>query len=294
VSRIRTVASTEVLLIIGLTVFVLGAQLVERALGIDEPITVGKPVAVLMAAVPAALWLVYFYVQDRLEPEPKHFVFGAYVLGAFVAAPLSEFAIELAVGGAGDGAALRPFSTARVVELLLVVGIAQELGKYMVVRYGVYLSAEFDEPMDGIIYMTAAGIGFATHENYQYLQGLDGTVFIGTGAANAVVTTLAHACFAGVQGYAMGVAKFSPGSALRRSLVLLGGLMVAALLNGQFTVLEDLVKTTGLQVRPWRGVVYAAGFAAAVLFATSVLMRRHLATSPHHPDGAGDSQGEGS
>ena len=51
--------------------------------------------------------------------------------------------------------------------------------------------------------------------------------------------------------------------------------------------LDGVVKTTGLEVQPWRGVAYAAGFAAAVFLITSLLMRRHLAASPHAgPEGA--------
>jgi RsiW-degrading membrane proteinase PrsW (M82 family) len=277
---VRTVATTEILLVIGLVLFVAAAHLVERALGLDGPISVGKPMAVVMAAIPGLLWLVYFYLQDRHEPEPKHYVFGVYLAGAFVAAPVAHFLVEV-VEPAGAGPTLSTWSMENVVRSFLVVGLAQELSKYLVVRYSVYLSAEFDEPMDGIVYMTAAGIGFATHECYRYLQGLDGSVYLGAGAANAVVITLAHACFAGVLGFALGRAKFDPRDASRRGLVLLAGLLVAAALNGQFAVLEGVVESSGLRVQPWRGVAYAAGFAAAVFFATSLLMRRHIDASPH-------------
>src|SRR5690606_12710960 len=115
----------------------------------------------------------YFYAQDRHEPEPKHYVAGIYLLGAFVAAPLAGFLVDLAAPASRPGVvALAPLAAGPVVWALLVVAVAQELSKYLVVRYTVYLTAEFDEPMDGIVYMTAAGIGFATYENYQYLQGL--------------------------------------------------------------------------------------------------------------------------
>jgi RsiW-degrading membrane proteinase PrsW (M82 family) len=280
-SRVRTLAATEILLVVGLVLFVGAAHLTERILGFDGPIEVSPPVAILMAVVPALLWMAYFYLQDRHEPEPKHFVLGVFLLGAFIAAPMSEFFIALAESPHPGSLDLDAFSPSRIVRAALVVGVAQELCKYLVVRYSIYLSPEFDEPMDGIIYMTAAGIGFATYENYRVVQGLEGTVFMATGAANAVVITLAHACFAGVLGYAMGRAKFSPAPPHRRGLVLLVGLVVAALLNGQFSLLESVVKTTGLHVQPWRGVAYAAGFAAIVFFVTSILMRRHLATSPH-------------
>lgn len=265
---------------VGLVSFVAAAYAAERILGIDGPVAVSKPIAIVMAAIPGLLWLVYFYLQDRHEPEPKHYVFALYLAGAFFAAPVAGFFVDLAAPDASTST-LPPWSAANVVWSIAVVGLAQEALKYGVVRYSIYRSAEFDEPMDGIIYMTACGIGFATYVNYKYLQGLDGSVYLSAGAANAVVVTLAHACFAGVLGYALGRAKFSPADPTRRGLVLLAGLVVAAVLNGQFRLLETAVKPAGLQVQPWRAVAYAAGFAAAVFFVTSVLMRRHLASSPH-------------
>jgi RsiW-degrading membrane proteinase PrsW (M82 family) len=287
-SRVRTVAATEILLVVGLVLFVVAAHVVERVLGIDGPVSVNKPMAIVMAAVPGLLWLVYFYLQDRHEPEPKHFVFGVYLAGAFVAAPMAYFLVDLARPAAGPGASIATLSGDNLVWAFLIVALAQETSKYVVVRYSVYLSPEFDEPMDGIVYMTAAGIGFATYQNYHYLQGLDGSVFLSAGAANTVVVTLAHACFAGVLGYALGRAKFSTVDPVRRSLILLAGLLVAVALNGQFGLLEGIVKSTGLEVQPWRGVAYAAGFAAAVFFVTSLLMRQHLSASPH-ADASGEA-----
>lgn len=275
-SRVKTVVTTELLLVVGLLLFVGGATFAETLFDLKGPIRLSRLVSLLVSAIPAMLWLAYFYLQDRHEPEPKHYVLGVYLLGGFVAVPLSQFLLSMTASGD------RPFLTLgmdRLVYTFLGVALAQELSKYLVVRYTIYLSAEFDEPMDGIIYMTAAGIGFATADNYRYLQGLDGTVFLATGAANTVVTTLAHACFAGVQGYALGRAKFHMMSPLGRNLTLLLGLCAATLLNGLFTLLESIVKVSGLKVEPWRGLAWAAGFAALVFFLTSLLMRRQLASS---------------
>jgi protease PrsW len=274
VSRARTLVGTEVVLVAGLLAFVGAAWIIQNLAGVAEPVRLGAPVALLFAAVPAMLWLVYFYVQDRREPEPKHYVLGLCLLGAFCAGPISEFLLgelfpssEPFRGGWPDAE--------HIVRAVVGVGLAQELAKYLVVRYTVYLSSEFDEPMDAIIYMTAAGIGFAAAENARYLGGLSG-VYLSVGAANAVVTTMAHASFAGVLGFALGRARFAARGALERHLTLLVGLAVAAALNGVFGLLEALVRTVGtdLDPQPWRGLAFAASFAAVVFAATSVLMRR--------------------
>jgi RsiW-degrading membrane proteinase PrsW (M82 family) len=135
--------------------------------------------------------------------------------------------------------------------------------------------------MDGIIYMTAAGIGFATYENFHFLQGHRGEVFLSTGIAAVVVNTLAHACFAGVVGYALGRAKFAAISATRRGVTLLTGLLVATALNGLFVLIEDMVVVAGMEVTPWRAVAFAFGFAAIVFLVLGALMQRLLAISPH-------------
>jgi hypothetical protein len=105
-------------------------------------------------------------------------------------------------------------------------------------------------------------------------------VLLASGATQVVITTLAHACFAGVQGYALGRAKFYKSMAPRaRNLLLLTALLAAATLNGLFTLLGRVVRRTDLEVHPWRGLAWAAGFAALVFFAVSLLMRRHLEAS---------------
>ena len=114
--------------------------------------------------------------------------------------------------------------------------------KYAVVRYTIYMSREFDEPMDGIVYMMACGTGFAVWVNYHRALG-PGPLGLSSRrrAAQAVVTTLAHASFAGALGYVMGRAKFSRRSAPVRGILLMLGLLGAAVLNGQFTVVENWV-----------------------------------------------------
>jgi protease PrsW len=271
-SRARTLAATELLLIAGLLAFVGAAWAAERILGLTAPVHLSPLLSLALAAVPAALWLGYFYLQDRSEPEPKHYVAGVYLLGAFVAPPVASFLSRTLFPVAA--ASTTRINGANLIAAILSAGLAQELAKYLVVRYSIYLSAEFDEPMDGIIYMTAAGIGFATAENVHYLEGVDGTVFLATGAMNTVVTTLAHGCFAGVLGYVLGRARFSGVGPIWRNLFLLGGLLLAAGLNGTFSLLQRAVRVSGLQVHPWRGVAFAAGFAVLVFGAVWLLMGR--------------------
>jgi RsiW-degrading membrane proteinase PrsW (M82 family) len=285
--RARALVGTKFLLIAGLVGFVLIAWLVELVAGIHTAVNLGPMLAGIMAGIPAVFWLGFFYLMDRHEPEPKQLVAGVCVLGALIAAPLADFVqsqavppVALAVQG------LSPFSLDRVLHAVLVVGLSQEMCKYAVVRYTIYMSREFDEPMDGIVYMMACGTGFAVWVNYHRLSGQNHEVYLSIGAAQAVVTTLAHASFAGLLGYVLGRAKFSRRSAPGRGVLMMLGLLGAAALNGQFTIVENWVLSSGLAQHPWYGVGYAAISAAAIFGVIWLVSQRLLAQSPFRRDGA--------
>ena len=273
------------MLVAGLVGFVVIAWLVELVAGIEHPINLGPLLAALMAAIPAVLWLGFFYLMDRHEPEPKQLVAGVCVLGALVAAPLADFVQFQAVPTVAlEQNGLWALSFDRVLYAVLVVGLTQEMCKYAAVRYTIYMSREFDEPMDGIVYMMACGTGFAVWVNYHRLSGQDHHVYLSTGCAQAVVTTLAHASFAGVLGYVMGRVKFSRRSAPVRGLLLMAGLLGAASLNGLFQVTENLVLQRGMAHHPWRGVGYAALCATAVFSVIWFAAQRLLRDSPFRPE----------
>jgi len=279
--RARTLVGTKFMLIAGLLGFVVFAWLVELVAGLHDPGHLGPLLAAIMAGIPAVFWLGFFYLMDRHEPEPKQLVAGVCVLGTLIAAPLADFVLSQFAPPAPLGVAgLSPFSPDRIVHAVLIVGLAQEMCKYAVVRYTIYLSPEFDEPMDGIVYMMACGTGFAVWVNYHRLSGQHHEVYLSIGAAQAVVTTLAHASFAGVLGYVMGRAKFSRRRAPVRGILVMLGLLLAAAFNGQFTLVAGWVVQRGLAVHPWYSVGYAALSAAAIFGIIWLVSQRLLALSP--------------
>jgi RsiW-degrading membrane proteinase PrsW (M82 family) len=280
--RARVLVGTKFLLIAGLVGFVVITWLVELVAGLDRAVHLGPLLAAFLACIPAVFWLSFFYVMDRHEPEPKQLVAGVCVLGALVAAPLAQFLqnqaappIALAVEG------LDTFSVDHVIHAVLIAGLAQEMCKYAAVRYTIYNSREFDEPMDGVVYMMACGTGFAVWINYQRLSGQGPPVYLSTATAQAVVTTLAHASFAGALGYVMGRAKFSRRSAPVRGVLLMAGLLGAAVLNGHFALVEKWVQSDRFALHPWRGVGYAAVFASVVFVVLWFVSQRLVSRSPY-------------
>lgn len=217
-----------------------------------------------LGIVPAAVWLVAFYRQDRLEPEPKHYVLGTFILGGVTAEAIARPVLR-------DFYQIQTWlydtPVLAVLGSILVVGFVQEFLKYAVVRYTVFNSPEFDERVDGIIYGAAAGLGFATVVSFRYVLE-SGGVDLGVGAMQIAIWALAHASYAGVTGYFLGRAKFEQMGPLWLPL----GLTIAAVLNGGTSyVLRELpsVGTVGYNV--WAGLIAAAvlaGATFAVLFAT--------------------------
>ncbi len=242
--------------------------------GVIGPWLKGTPLllaGVLLAVVPAALWLVFFYLQDLLEPEPKRYVIGVFLIGMLLAGAIGiplvrdVFRVQDWLGESW---------LTNLLGSILVIGFTQEFLKYAAVRYSVYLLPEFDERMDGILYGTAAGLGYATLLNIHYVVD-SGGVNLQIGIVRIVITALAQASFAGISGYALGRAKFEEEPVWWLPL----GVTIAAVLNGLFTViLGGVTRTsamvTGRAAAPWLGLLWAAVMALGVLAVLLYLMRR--------------------
>ncbi len=254
-------------LVLGLVLFVLAVTLLAPVL---RPILQGDGLliaGIVLALVPALIWLAVFYAQDRLEPEPTVYLLGVFVLGALLASAVGQPLIN---GFFRVNAWASNTLLLRLVAGILVVGVVQEFLKYAAVRYSVFNSAEFDEQTDGIIYGAAAGLGYATMLNIAYVVG-SGGVDLGIGAVRVAVTALAQASFAGVTGYFLGRAKFEN----RGPFWLPAGVILAAVLNGVVTVALGQIARAGLQATPLRGLILAAVIAAGTFGVLFVIIRRN-------------------
>ena len=145
-----------VIQIIGMAIFSLIVAAIAGNLGpLDR--TAQLVLGLFLAIVPSALWLWYFYRQDRLEPEPKTYI-GLVFVAALV---LTDF---LALRVINDWFQVGVWSSANTWTSLgasiLINGFILQACMYIAVRL-VYTGSEFDERMDGIVYGTVAGLGVA-------------------------------------------------------------------------------------------------------------------------------------
>ncbi|MEI6842173.1 MAG: PrsW family glutamic-type intramembrane protease [Methanomicrobiales archaeon] len=181
----------------------------------------------VLAVVPAVLLLVYVYHKDRYEPEPKYLVAKVFLLGALSVLPAGILEMPFPPG---------LFSSA------VVAPVVEEGLKFCVVYFTVYKLAEFDEPMDGIVYAAAAGLGFAAVENIFYVMegGLAVAILRG------FLSVPGHVIFSCIWGAALGIAKFRPESERARIIIL--GLAGAMLVHGLFNLSLELFDLLGLAI----------------------------------------------
>lgn len=180
----------------------------------------------IVSFLPGILWVWFFYRKDKDRPEPISLVMKAFVYGAISVFPAALIETPF-----------RPFIAGRVpnigrlfVVTVLVIGLVEEMAKFIAVRLAVYDHAEFNEVVDGIIYAVAAGLGFAAVENLFYSARFGITV----GLFRAFITDLAHASFSGIVGYHLGLAKFHKGNT---TPIVGKGLAIAVGLHGLYDFL---------------------------------------------------------
>lgn len=258
--------NATIVMIVLMFVFVFGVSLLPAS--ITENLSEGGLLTegVILALIPAILWLAVFYLQDRAEPEPKGNILSVFLLGGLLAQAVGQPLINSFFkvnAWASDSLGLK------IAAGILIVGGVQEFLKYAAVRYTIFRSAEFDERIDGIIYGAAAGLGYATMLNITYVVS-HGGVELGVGAIRIAMTALAQASFAGLTGYFLGRAKFEN----MGPIWLPGGLLLSAVLNGLVTTAIGEISRSGLQATPLRGMILASVIAALTFGVLFTIIRR--------------------
>ncbi|MHB9145345.1 MAG: PrsW family glutamic-type intramembrane protease [Symbiobacteriia bacterium] len=214
-----------------------------------------------LAVAPAAALLMFVYLRDHYEPEPKRLVAYVFLVGALGILP--AIALESALTALRPGAGL-------LYKTFLVAALVEEGLKWLGVRLSAYGKRQFNEPMDGIVYAAAASLGFATVENIFYVSAGG----VGTGLTRALLAVPGHAFFGVVMGYHLGLAKFADRPARGRQQMFLS-LALPVLLHGAY----DALLLSGIPWLMW----LVAPFVAALWLAALREIRLAEAGSPFRP-----------
>ena len=236
-------------------------------------------VIALVAVGPSLFLLLYFYLADRYEPEPRGHVRLAFGLGmvAMGAAVLGDLGIAATIGPEWLALGGLP---ARAFEAFVMAGVVEEGAKWLLFVLVVYRWAEFDEPLDGVVYGVALSLGFATVENVLYV-GREG---VEVGLLRAVFAVPAHALLGATMGGFLGRAKLGGGKEEGRDVTTrerrdrIGlALAIPILVHGLYDLL--LLELVG-------AAMYGAVGAGSVALWIFILRRVHHAKedSPFKPD----------
>ncbi len=263
------VAKQSVLVQIGgVLLFVAAIVVITNLVQLNLSGTTLVATGVVLAVVPAVLWLWMFYREDRFEPEPTQLVVGVFILGALLAYAIGQPLVRT-IFRVQDWSGANPLTA--LLGAILVGGLVQQFLMYAAVRYSIFNSAEFDQRIDGIIYGAAAGLGYATMLNIQYVVG-NGGVHLGIGAMDIAIEALSMASLGGVTGYFIARAKFDKMGPLWLPI----GIVVAAVLNGlvDITLQQVPLLGAGFGYNPWYGLVAAVIISGVVFTILFQLMGR--------------------
>ncbi|MCF6182195.1 PrsW family glutamic-type intramembrane protease [Lutibacter sp.] len=178
----------------------------------------------ILASAPVIAVIIFIYIKDKYEKEPKLLLFYSFLLGAIASILISSILYYLYDVLLPHPDKLNVFH--QFLKAFLMVGLVEEFSKYIIVRYYAQPKKDFNEPFDGIIYAVMVSMGFAFVENVLYVfEGGIKVAFL-----RALTAIPAHAVFAIIMGYFMGIAKFS-NHKTKWNLI---GLSLAILFHGSY------------------------------------------------------------
>lgn len=175
-----------------------------------------------LAVAPGIAIAVYVYFRDKYEKEPLSLLLKTFAAGVIAVIPAALIEQVLFT--------MFPLQNSSLINIalnnFLFIGLTEELCKYFFLYSVAYSRADFNEPFDGIMYAVMVSMGFATAENLLYVMngGLEVAV------ARIFTAVPAHASFAVLMGYFVGLAKFRNS----RSPYLLLGIGMATLFHGAY------------------------------------------------------------
>jgi len=178
-----------------------------------------------LSVLPVILLMAFIYQQDKYEKEPVKTLAKAFV-GGMISIILDMLIVSLIN---------HVFYSESVFYLAFwEAGIPEELSKFLIFMILIWRNKDFDEYMDGIVYASFIGLGFACVENIMYVFSAASESFgsgIGTSIVRALLSVPAHFLFGVVMGYFLSLAKFKPE---KRGTYLVTGLLLAMLAHGLF------------------------------------------------------------
>ena len=212
-----------------------------------------------LALIPVVGLLLFIYFKDKNEKEPFGLLIGLFFAGM---STITSAIILESIGEVVLRAIIPPDTSLYYIVLsFIVIGPAEELGKFIVLRLLTWHNGHFDYSYDAIVYAVFVSLGFAALENIGYVFNNG----IGTAILRMFTSIPGHAGFAVFMGFFYGRSKYAkvtnkPGSYTGNTLLaifvpIIGHGIYDAIVMGGNASSVSLI--TGFSILLWIGYVIA-------------------------------------
>ena len=229
-----------------------------------------------MVLISGSVWVGFFYLQDRREPEPIPYIITSFMTGigawALVAHPLLNIVFR-------TGEWIHASTLLFVMASFLIKGSLFSL----LICCGLYFFfiplKEFDEPVDGMVYGAVIGAGYAVSKViYSLWIHPETTLF--TMAYLITTQVLIHSAVGSLIGYLTGQAKF-----LKKNLqgVSIIGVMIGIVLIGIYHLLNEFIFVSGFPHAFWLSFASTVIYTIIILIFCVIKMRHLTEKRPPKP-----------
>ena len=164
-------------------------------------------ILILLGFLPSLVWLSIFLKKDP-HPEPRYLLTRVFLMGMI----LSPIAIGLQWSFVSLGEKINSnIFSFNSTHFFLWAALVEELVKYWSVKYTALHNPEFDEPIDAMVYLITASLGFAAIENILVLFRSSGegvNLALQVWALRSVGATFLHALSGAIIGYFLALSWF--------------------------------------------------------------------------------------
>jgi len=217
------------------------------------------PLYTFFGILPSFIWLLFYLRADK-HPESVKMILKIFAFGMLIAFP--AILLETGLLDVFENFAL-PAILSLFLKVFVAVAFIEEILKYSVVKAKVLDNPELDEPIDIVLYMIIAALGFAAIENILILLSLGPAFFLEDVFIISVFrfwgATFLHALCSGVLGVFLALSIFET---KKRNLFLVAGLTMVSLLHGLYNF--SIMNTEG--IISWLMPITILAFLAIFLF----------------------------